>query len=79
MSVLDNEGHDPNGMGNRPVGAERQLIYAYEDDVAALRAEIEQLRAALVRIDAINDNPAVFNSEINALCDPILRPQLKTA
>lgn len=38
--------------------------------------EIDRLRAAINRIDAINDNPADFNSEINAVCDSILRPHL---
>lgn len=38
--------------------------------------EIEKLRLAILRIDAINDNPARFNVEINAVCDGILRPEL---
>jgi len=37
-------------------------------------AEIERLMAAITRIDAINDNPACFNSEINDVCGAILRP-----
>jgi hypothetical protein len=39
------------------------------------QAENERLRAAISRIDAINDNPAHFNSEINEVCDKILRPE----
>lgn len=34
------------------------------------------LRVAIQRIDGINDNPAHYNSEINAVCDEILRPHL---
>jgi len=36
-------------------------------------AEIERLRAALRRIDGINDNPACYNVEINAVLDEVLR------
>jgi len=32
--------------------------------------------AAIARIDAINDNPACFNEEINSLCGMLLRPGL---
>jgi hypothetical protein len=32
--------------------------------------------AVIKRIDGINDNPADFNTEINAECDRILRPEL---
>jgi len=41
----------------------------------ALKAEveIERLMAAIWRIDGINDNPAHYNPEINAVCDSILR------
>lgn len=53
------------------------------DEVLFLRSQNRDLgrenalmRAALVRIDAINDNPACFSKEINDLCDPILRPHL---
>lgn len=42
-------------------------------------AEIERLYAAVRRIDAINDNPAHFNVEINEVCDSILRPHLSSA
>jgi hypothetical protein len=38
--------------------------------------EIERLRAAVLRIDAINDSPARFSQEINEVCDTILRPHL---
>ncbi len=41
-----------------------------------LEGQIERLMSAIERIDAINDNPARFNSEINAVCDAILRPHL---
>jgi hypothetical protein len=34
---------------------------------------IERLTNAIRRIDGINDNPATYNAEINAVCDPILR------
>lgn len=37
-------------------------------------AEIERLRAALKRIDALNDNPARFNSEINKVVMQALEP-----
>lgn len=36
-------------------------------------AKIEQLTAAIQRIDGINDNPAHYNPDINAVCDSILR------
>jgi hypothetical protein len=36
-------------------------------------AEIAKLFAAIQRIDGINDNPAHYNPEINAVCDSILR------
>ena len=42
------------------------------------QAEIEKLFAAIQRIDGINDNPAHYNPEINAVCDSILRPELSS-
>jgi hypothetical protein len=45
-------------------------------ELGRLRADNERLTAAIQRIDGINDNPAHYNSEINAVCDPILRPEL---
>lgn len=42
-------------------------------------AEIARLLTAIKRIDAINDNPAHFSAEINAVCDTILRPHLAPA
>jgi hypothetical protein len=45
MSILNNEGHDPNGLGNRPgLGSVER---AYNDGYAAARAKIERLLAAL--------------------------------
>lgn len=44
--------------------------------VEHLQRKIERLRAAISRIDAINDNPSCFNAEINAVCDTVLRPHL---
>jgi hypothetical protein len=41
--------------------------------------EIERLRAAILRIDAINDSPARFSFEINKVCDAILRPHLTSS
>jgi hypothetical protein len=45
-------------------------------DVERFEAENERLMAAIWRIDAINDNMACYNPDINAVCDPILRPEL---
>jgi hypothetical protein len=42
--------------------------------IRELEAENAKLLAAIKRIDAINDNPAWFNKEINDVCDGILRP-----
>lgn len=44
MSILDNEGHDPNGLGNDP---RPTRIRNAEDTILDLRAEIERLRKAL--------------------------------
>lgn len=41
MSILDNEGHDPNGLGNGPSWSE----------IRRLDAEIGRLREALTRAD----------------------------
>jgi len=41
------------------------------------QAEIEQLMEAIWRIDGINDNMACYNPDINAVTDPILRPEPK--
>jgi hypothetical protein len=52
--------------------------------IAELRHELEQrttqcyeLYGAIQRIDAINDNMASYNPDINAVTDPILRPEPK--
>ena len=49
------------------------------DDQQTLLAgvqEIEMLRSAIARIDAMNDNPSRYQADINAVCDTILRPHL---
>jgi chromosome segregation ATPase len=46
---------------------------ALSRDLADAQAEIGRLRAAIQRIDRINENPADHDSEINAICDSILR------
>jgi hypothetical protein len=43
---------------------------------ASAADEIERLWGIIARIDAINDNLLHFNSEINAECDKVLRPEL---
>jgi hypothetical protein len=59
-----------------------ELRYAADDHdstgyvMEKAAAEIERLRAAIQRIDGLNDNPARFNFEINKVCDEILRPHL---
>lgn len=45
-------------------------------DLREAADEIGRLRAAISRIDAINDSPACFNKDINDVCDTILRPHL---
>jgi hypothetical protein len=59
----------------------QERIAAYERGIDMMEigidqrdAEIERLRAALRRIDGINDNPACYNAEINEVLDRILRP-----
>lgn len=47
-----------------------------EDSLEEVLDERDRLLAAIQRIDGINDNPAHYNSEINAVCDAILRPHL---
>ena len=64
MNVLEEQRYIASGNGGNVRLAQRTI------------AEIERLYAALQRIDAINDNPADFNSEINAVLDEILRPDL---
>ena len=54
----------------------RSYDEGYDDACAAMKAEVERLRAAIARIDGINDNPAHYNAEINAVCDTVLRPHL---
>lgn len=54
MSILDNEGHDPQGLGNT---LSRDARYIFE-----LRAEIKRLRTALQQV-AI-DCDKVLNDEI---------------
>jgi len=51
---------------------ERQRL---EAEIERLHAENAELLAAISRIDAINDNPACYNPEINEVCDKILRPR----
>ena len=40
--------------------------------IEKLRAEVERLWAALRRIDALNDNPAVYNPNIQPVLDATL-------
>lgn len=56
--------------------ASRRLVQSMEhifaEEVAPLVDEIDRLKAALLRIDGINDNPARYNSEINDVIDAAL-------
>lgn len=94
MSVLNNEGHDPQGFGNTPARSREEFLTkrvaergeeierlrerceAHKGQVECGSKEIARLRAAISRIDAINDNPACYNPAINEVCDSILRPHL---
>lgn len=60
---------------HHPALAQR-TIAASDRIIDELKAENARMRAALTRIDAINDNPACFSEEINDLCGRILRPHL---
>jgi hypothetical protein len=40
--------------------------------IESQRARIEALEAALRRIDAINDSPAIFNKDIDDVCHAAL-------
>lgn len=53
-----------------------EAVAAELEKYALLVKEVERLRSAISRIDSINDNPAVYNPEINDVCDTILRPHL---
>lgn len=50
MSILDNEGHDPNGFGNQPTRAAHREVLCACADSCAKDAEIDRLRAALTEI-----------------------------
>lgn len=59
--------------------AAKAAIDSWMDLLAQKDAEIARLRAVIARIDAINDNPADFNSDIDRECDRVLRPHLVPA
>lgn len=46
MSILDNEGHDPQGLGNAPRASQKEVLCACTD-ACEMKAGIERLRAAL--------------------------------
>lgn len=48
------------------------------EEFRKLEADVVRLLNVIKRIDAINDNPAHFNSEINKVCDEILCPHLQS-
>lgn len=50
---------------------------AFSEFVAPLREQFVKARAAFVRIDAINDNPARFDKEIDDLCRPFLIDEIR--
>ena len=47
-------------------------------ETEAARTEVGRLMNAIQRIDGINDYPANYSPGINAVCDEILRPHLKS-
>ena len=55
----------------------RMQLADHGEHITRLETANERLTAAIQRIDGINDNPANYNVEINAVCDTILRPALK--
>lgn len=52
---------------NREIERLRGLSDAWADIERENHAEIERLRVALKRIDGINDNPARYNPDIDAV------------
>lgn len=59
MSILDNEGHDPRGLGNNPTYIEtrNKIAAAREKQFAEARADNERLRAAVAKaIDILDRN-----------------------
>lgn len=62
MSILDNEGHDPNGLGNRPSWGE----------VRRLNAEIERLRAALKPFAEAADDAEGYSDDHAIGCEPAM-------
>jgi hypothetical protein len=47
---------------------------AFDLDMDAKDREIDKLRAAIQRIDGINDNPAIYNPDIEAVVRTIIDP-----
>jgi hypothetical protein len=46
---------------------------SHEERIAQLEAQVGDAIMAIRRIDAINDNPACFNAEIDEVCRPFIR------
>lgn len=69
MSILDNEGHDPNGLGNRRVSLDVQAnIAALNGRIVQQNTAIERLRAALKAIaDDLDTNVEAAVYARNAL------------
>lgn len=64
MSILDNEGHDPNGLGNRPTRTE----------IARLDAEITRLQAAKRAALKIADERVKESAKLRAALVEAPRP-----
>ena len=48
-----------------------------EEALAHYMAETARLRAAIAKIDGLNDSPACFNADIDKITSAILRPDSK--
>ncbi len=58
-----------------PISDDPAEVIVCSNSECCLRTEVDRLRAALRRIDSLNDNPAHYNSEINDVIVRALEPQ----
>jgi hypothetical protein len=76
MSILDNEGHDPNGLGNTPsrsvIADQREYIVRLERLLNEASTSRDRLRAAatnlMAAIDNMHERGETFTARVSIAC-----------
>lgn len=72
MSILDNEGHDPNGLFGNEGSAYRARLATAENEIAALKVELATTRAEVISLTNYNTGMDKIGRELEVERDRLM-------